>query len=77
MDIRIRPKKLCGSINIPPSKSMAHRMIICASLATLSCDHDTNIENIAMSDDILATIGAMRSLGLEIEKTYWKVEGIG
>lgn len=68
MDIRIRPKKLCGSINIPPSKSMAHRMIICASLATLSCDHDTNIENIAMSDDILATIGAMRSLGLEIEK---------
>ena len=29
----ITPSKLRGSVKIPPSKSMAHRAIICASLS--------------------------------------------
>ena len=33
MDIKITPTKLSGRVQIPPSKSVAHRMIISAALA--------------------------------------------
>ena len=33
MAIKITPHQLSGGIAVPPSKSMAHRAIICASLA--------------------------------------------
>ena len=32
-NIKITPNKLKGKVNIPPSKSMAHRAIICAALS--------------------------------------------
>ena len=32
MAIKITPHQLSGGIAVPPSKSMAHRAIICASL---------------------------------------------
>ena len=32
-EVTIIPKRLGGSLKIPPSKSMAHRAIICAGLA--------------------------------------------
>ena len=59
----INPKKIHGSINIPPSKSMAHRAIICAAL----CKGKSTISNIEYSDDIIATINAMRNLGARID----------
>ena len=31
--IKIYNNKLKGEVNIPPSKSMAHRAVICAALA--------------------------------------------
>lgn len=62
--VRIRPKKLKGKINIPPSKSMCHRAIIAAALS----DAESNLENIIFSDDINATIDAMRVLGANINK---------
>ena len=58
----IRPSKSCGSVKIPPSKSMAHRAIICASLA----DGESIISNIDYSVDITTTIECMRSLGAQI-----------
>ncbi len=51
-----------GQISIPPSKSMAHRAIICASLA----EGKSEIKNIAYSDDIMTTIEAMRLWGAQI-----------
>ena len=33
MDIRITPRKLSGTVAPPPSKSMAHRVIIAAALS--------------------------------------------
>ena len=33
MDLRITPHRLSGAVNIPASKSMAHRAIICAALS--------------------------------------------
>ena len=70
----IKPSKACGSITIPPSKSMAHRAIICAALA----EGESVISNIDYSVDITTTIDCMRKLGAQIEcgKTTVKVKGI-
>ncbi len=53
---------LKGNICPPPSKSTGHRAIICAALA----NGTSTITNIGYSEDILATIKAMRSFGAEI-----------
>lgn len=58
-NIAITPKMLQGSVVLPPSKSVAHRAIIAAALSGSECI----IENIAISDDIAATLEGMRSLG--------------
>ncbi|RRH06401.1 hypothetical protein, partial [Clostridioides difficile] len=31
--LKIYPSKLSGDVKIPPSKSMAHRAVICSSLS--------------------------------------------
>lgn len=62
MDIKITPNKLCGEVTPPPSKSVAHRLIIAAALT-----HGRSvINNVAYSQDIMATIEAMRTLGAGI-----------
>ncbi len=63
MDIKITPKKLHGTVTVPPSKSVAHRMIIAAALA----DGVSTISNLYPSVDILATMDCMRALGAEID----------
>ena len=63
MDIKITPSLLSGSVQIPPSKSVAHRLIISAALAKGT----SKISNIYLSKDINATIEAMKSLGADIE----------
>lgn len=71
---RVTPTKLKGEVKIPPSKSMAHRAVICAALG----DGISKIRNIDFSDDIIATISAMRSLGAVITEMddYLEVKGI-
>ncbi|EHI97768.1 3-phosphoshikimate 1-carboxyvinyltransferase [Clostridium sp. DL-VIII] len=73
-DFKIYPKKLNGEVKIPPSKSMAHRAVICAALG----DGVSKVTNIDYSDDIIATIEAMSSLGARITKKeeYLEVCGI-
>ena len=63
MKATVYPNKVCGKVTIPPSKSMAHRAIICASLAKGT----SIISNISFSDDIQTTIEAMTALGATIE----------
>ena len=63
MDVTLYPAKLHGSITPPPSKSQAHRLIIGAALGEGSC----TIGNVAFSQDILATLGAMEQLGAKWE----------
>ena len=70
MSIKITPKKLSGKLTVPPSKSMAHRLIICAGLS----DGDSVISNISLSDDIKATISAFKTLGRDIKYTDGKCE---
>lgn len=63
MKAKITPSSIkCRSIQIPPSKSMAHRAIVCASLA----DGRSVITNVDYSVDIQTTINGMRKLGAQI-----------
>ncbi|MGG7142833.1 3-phosphoshikimate 1-carboxyvinyltransferase [Clostridium nigeriense] len=62
--IKVENSKLKGIVKVPPSKSMAHRAIICAALG----GGVSIVENIDYSDDINATIDGMVALGAYIEK---------
>lgn len=62
MQKTIQPTQLTGTVQIPSSKSVNHRAIISASLATGT----SKIENVFLSDDIRATIGAMSAIGATI-----------
>ncbi len=73
MDAIIKPTKLKGDVVIPPSKSLAHRAIICASLAR----GRSVVSNVSMSDDIIATVDCMRNLGANIISHGDKLEVVG
>lgn len=51
-----------GMVTVPPSKSMTHRAVISACLA----NGVSMIENVILSDDIVATCNGMRALGASI-----------
>ena len=63
MSITITPKILSGRVTVPPSKSMAHRLLICAGLS----DGTSTIKNIALSEDIKATLGALKAYGRTVD----------
>ncbi len=63
MRVQVEPSQIQGNVSIPSSKSMAHRAIICASLA----QGTSVVSNISYSKDIEATIACMRALGATIE----------
>ena len=64
MDIKVRPGRLSGEVKAPPSKSMAHRALICGALTSGTC----RISGISGSKDMEATMGCMRALGAVIEQ---------
>jgi 3-phosphoshikimate 1-carboxyvinyltransferase len=65
MDLTIYPGKLTGTVSAIPSKSQAHRILICAAFShtetTIICP-DTN-------EDIEATANCLRGLGANITRT--------
>ncbi len=65
MDITIVPRPLQGEITLIPSKSQAHRFLICAAFAagptTLLCPET--------SRDMEATAGCLRALGADIVRS--------
>lgn len=63
MDYKVYPSPLSGEIAAIPSKSDAHRLLICAALS----DRATRIGCPAVSEDILATARCLASLGAEIQ----------
>ena len=65
MDIRIHPRSLRGDITIIPSKSQAHRLLICAAFA----DRPTHLRCEETSRDMDATADCLRSLGADIQRT--------
>ena len=75
MRIHLTAGPAAGTLAAPPSKSLAHRAVICAALAR-GVSHISNLE---YSRDITATIGAMRQLCARIyeQDGRLRVEGIG
>lgn len=69
--VRILPTNLVGEVNIPSSKSMGHREIICAGLA----QGVSIVDNISMSKDIEATCRCLKALGVKIEQVPSRYEG--
>ncbi len=64
MNVKVTPSPLRGKITAIPSKSDAHRLLICSALA----DAQTELSLPRTSEDIDATIGCLRSLGAKIER---------
>lgn len=62
MKVKITPSKAVGTINAPPSKSLAHRALICGAMSGGSI-----INNLAFSKDITATLGCLKALGATAE----------
>ena len=62
MDIRILPRRLSGAVTPPPSKSQAHRLLLCAALA----EGTSSLHNIELSEDIEATLRCVEALGARI-----------
>ena len=60
MNVRIEPSAPCGTVAAPPSKSMAHRLLLCAGQAIGS----QTVHGVAPSEDILATMDCLRALGV-------------
>lgn len=65
MDITITPGKLSGTVAAIPSKSQAHRLLICAAFA----DAPTTLDCPETNRDIEATADCLRSLGAQITRT--------
>lgn len=65
MDITIQPRSLRGDITVIPSKSQAHRLLICAAFA----DAPTVLVCPESNRDMDATAGCLNALGAEIART--------
>lgn len=66
MKVEIKKGKAKGFVEAPPSKSMAHRLLICAGLSEGVC----TVHGISESEDVLATLDCLRAIGAE-----WSREG--
>ena len=60
MKVKIIPSVAYGCVTAPPSKSMAHRALICGALSGGSV-----VNNVAFSKDISATLECLKALGAE------------
>ena len=65
MDITVYPEKLSGIVNAIPSKSQAHRLLICAAFA----DGPTTLICPETNDDIQATAICLNALGADIRRS--------
>lgn len=57
-----KPSKLCGNINVPPSKSVAHRYLLGAALT----GENSVLSGVDYSEDIMATVDCLDALGVGI-----------
>lgn len=64
MNIHIGKGRAEGHIEAPPSKSMAHRMLICAAM----CEEESTVRGISSCEDVLATLDCMRALNIDFTR---------
>lgn len=75
MRVVIEKSKPAGTIVAPPSKSMAHRMLLCGGLS----EGTSIVHGIAPSQDVLATLDCLKALGADYtyEADTVSIRGIG
>ena len=76
MDFQITPRHLSGTVTPPPSKSMAHRLLIAAALGS----GISTVRGVAMSQDVEATLRCLTALGGHWRETTpgtLEITGIG
>ena len=64
MDLTITPRRLHGTVRAIPSKSQAHRLLICAAFSA----HQTFLECPQTNEDIEATVRCLCALGANITR---------
>ena len=62
MRVKIEKSVASGRITAPPSKSMAHRLLIAAAM----CEGVSRVSGISSCEDVLATIDCLTALGAKI-----------
>ena len=65
MDVTISPRRLAGELTVIPSKSQAHRLLICAAFS----DNPTLLRCSETNRDIEATADCLAALGARIIRT--------
>ena len=65
MDITIHPRLLRGDVTVIPSKSLAHRYLICAAFS----DAPTQLLCSQTNRDIEATVDCLNAIGAQISRT--------
>lgn len=75
MKVTIKKGLAKGRVDAPASKSMAHRLLICASLAK----GKSKVSSLAFSEDILATIDCMKIMGTRfaVDGDAAVIDGVG
>ena len=68
MKLQINPGTARGRVTAPPSKSMAHRMMICAGLAAGT----SVLQGISDSQDMQATLDCLAALGAQYSCLWCK-----
>lgn len=76
MRVTIKPSLARGTVCAPPSKSMSHRLLICAGMS----QGESVINSLAPSEDVFATIDCLRAMGakvdFDIENSRARVTGV-
>jgi 3-phosphoshikimate 1-carboxyvinyltransferase len=77
MRFKVTPAKVHdASVTVPGDKSVSHRALLLGSIA----DGRTDVGGFLAGEDCLATLAAMRALGVEIQQpsaTEMSIEGVG
>ena len=63
MRVEIEKSRAVGRLSAPPSKSMAHRLLICAAMS----EGKSTVRGISSCEDVLATLDCMTALGINYE----------
>lgn len=67
---------LRGTVRVPGDKSISHRALMLASQTV----GESNISGLLEGEDVLATVAALRALGVTLERIelgHWRVHGVG
>ena len=75
MIVNINKGRAKGKVSAPPSKSMAHRLLICAAIS----QGESIIHGMSDCEDVRATLDCLSALGVPFESygDTVKVKGIG